>query len=115
MMRCEPKALIGFGFFILCEKRGREMIELNLNNLTKFYGANKIFQNISFDVKTGERIGLIGQNGCGKTTIMKILMGIEEHQGGEISLRKDNKVGILKSNPSLRRGYHYNGCNPNGV
>lgn len=51
------------------------MIELNINNLTKYYGANKIFEAISFEVKTGERIGLIGKNGCGKTTIMKIIMG----------------------------------------
>jgi ATPase subunit of ABC transporter with duplicated ATPase domains len=75
------------------------MIELNINNLTKFYGANKIFENISLEVKTGERIGLIGQNGCGKTTIMKILMGIEDYQGGEISLRKDNKLGYLNQIP----------------
>jgi len=51
------------------------MIELSINILTKFYGANKIFETISFEVKTGERIGLIGKNGCGKTTIMKIIMG----------------------------------------
>ena len=38
------------------------MIELSINNLTKFYGANKIFETISFEVKTGERIGLIGKN-----------------------------------------------------
>jgi ATPase subunit of ABC transporter with duplicated ATPase domains len=75
------------------------MIELNINNLTKFYGANKIFENISLEVKTGERIGLIGQNGCGKTTIMKILMGLEDSQGGEISVRKDNKVGYLNQIP----------------
>ena len=66
------------------------MIELNVSNLVKYYGANKLFENISFEVKTGERIGLIGQNGCGKSTLMKILMGTEEYQSGEISLRKEN-------------------------
>ncbi|MDF2907103.1 MAG: abc-f [Herbinix sp.] len=75
------------------------MIELNVNGLMKFYGANKLFENISFEVKTGERIGLIGQNGCGKTTLMKILMGLEEYQGGEISLRKDTKIGYLNQIP----------------
>ncbi|MDF2485992.1 MAG: abc-f [Herbinix sp.] len=75
------------------------MIELNVNELVKFYGANKLFEHISFEIKTGERIGLIGQNGCGKTTLMKILMGIEEYQGGEISLRKDNKIGYLNQIP----------------
>lgn len=75
------------------------MIELSLNNLTKFYGANKIFENISFEVKTGERIGLIGQNGCGKTTIMKMIMGMEEYQDGEINLRKGLKAGYLNQIP----------------
>ena len=61
------------------------MIELSVNNLTKYYGSNKLFENISFEVKTRVRVGLIGQNGCGKTTIMKIIMGMEEFQGGEIN------------------------------
>lgn len=75
------------------------MIELNINNLTKYYGATKLFENITFEVKTGERIGFIGKNGCGKTTIMKILMGDEEYQGGEISLRKGIRVGYLDQIP----------------
>lgn len=54
------------------------MIEYSINNMTKYYGANKIFQNISFDLKTGEKIGLIGQNGCGKTTILKMITGVED-------------------------------------
>lgn len=71
------------------------MIELSVYNVAKYYGANKIFENISFDIKTGERIGFIGQNGCGKTTIMKMIMGIEDYQGGDISIRKGAKVGYL--------------------
>jgi len=75
------------------------MIECSINNLTKYYGANKIFQNISFDLKTGERIGLIGQNGCGKTTILKIMMGLEDCQEGGIAIRKDARVGYLNQMP----------------
>lgn len=105
------------------------MIELSINNLTKFYGANKIFETISFEVKTGERIGLIGKNGYGKTTIMKIIMGkfkesnlnlqgsiedveqmkagetlygeetLEDYQAGEVNLRKGVKVGYLNQIP----------------
>jgi|LSQX01.3.fsa_nt_gb ATPase subunit of ABC transporter with duplicated ATPase domains len=71
------------------------MIELNVNNLRKFYGASKIFENISFELQTDERVGLIGQNGCGKTTLMKVLLGDEEYQGGTISFRKGAKVGYL--------------------
>ncbi len=72
------------------------MIECSVYELSKFYGANKVFENISFEVKTGERIGLIGQNGCGKTTLMKILMGIEDFQGGSVHIRKGAKLGYLQ-------------------
>ena len=71
------------------------MIECSVNNLVKYYGAVKVFENISFDIQTNERVGLIGQNGCGKSTLMKILMGIEDYHGGIISFRKGVKVGYL--------------------
>jgi len=71
------------------------MIECSANNITKYYGANKIFENISIELKTNEQVGLIGPNGCGKTTLMKILMGIEDYQEGSISFRKGAKVGYL--------------------
>jgi ATP-binding cassette subfamily F protein 3 len=80
------------------------MIECSINKLTKYYGANKIFHNISFDLKTGERIGLIGQNGCGKTTILKIMMGLEECQEGSIAIRKDARVGYLNQMPLFEAG-----------
>ena len=75
------------------------MIELSVYNVMKYYGANKIFENISFEIKTGERIGFIGQNGCGKTTMMKMIMNTEDFQGGDISIRKGAKVGYLNQIP----------------
>ena len=72
------------------------MIECSVRELTKFYGSNKIFENISFEIKEGDRIGLIGSNGSGKTTILKILMGIEDYQSGTISFRKGVKLGYLE-------------------
>lgn len=71
------------------------MIELSVNSLVKFYSSSKIFENISFDLQSNERVGLIGQNGCGKSTLMKILMGTEDYHGGTISFRKGTKVGYL--------------------
>lgn len=80
------------------------MIELSIYNLSKYYGAKQILKEISFDLKTGERVGLIGQNGCGKTTIFKILMGLEEYQGGEISIRKGARLGYLNQIPDYEEG-----------
>lgn len=71
------------------------MIESSVNNLVKYYGASKVFENISFDIQTNERVGLIGQNGCGKSTLLKILIGLEEYNAGSIFLRKGIKVGCL--------------------
>lgn len=75
------------------------MIECNVNNITKYFGADLIFENISFDIKTNDRIGLIGPNGSGKTTIMKILIGDEHVQLGNVSFRKGSKLGYLDQIP----------------
>lgn len=78
------------------------MIECNINNISKSFGSDLIFQNISFDIKTNERIGLIGPNGSGKTTIMKILIGEEHVQVGNVSFRKGTKIGYLDQIPNYR-------------
>ncbi|MFK5883142.1 MAG: ABC-F family ATP-binding cassette domain-containing protein [Candidatus Izemoplasma sp.] len=75
------------------------MIECNVNNISKSFGADLIFENISFDIKTNERIGLIGPNGCGKTTVMRIIMGDEYASVGNITFRKGSKVGYLDQIP----------------
>ena len=64
------------------------MIEIGVSNLTKAYGVDVIFENVTFDVKTKDRIGLLGRNGTGKTTLMKIMAGIEDYQEGQVSKRK---------------------------
>lgn len=75
------------------------MIECSVQNVTKYYGAEKLFENICFEIKTGERVGLIGANGSGKTTLLKCIMRSEEIQEGEISVRKGSKVGYLHQIP----------------
>ena len=82
------------------KRNGEEnMIELSVNEMTKFYGGTKIFEHISFDVKSCERVGLIGQNGCGKSTLLKIVMGREDYQEGVIALRKNATLGYLEQMP----------------
>jgi ATP-binding cassette subfamily F protein 3 len=75
------------------------MIECNINGITKYFGADLIFEDISFDIKTNERIGLIGPNGSGKTTIMKIIKGEEHISTGSVTFRKGINVGYLDQIP----------------
>ena len=75
------------------------MIEISLNKINKSYGFNNVLNNLSFDVKTNERVALIGSNGCGKTTTLKIIMGIESYDSGNISIRKESKIGYLTQMP----------------
>jgi len=76
------------------------MIEINLNKVKKSYGFNNILSEISFEVKTRERVALIGANGCGKTTILKLIAGIESVDDGTISIRKDATIGVLTQLPT---------------
>lgn len=75
------------------------MIELEIKNLSKYYGANLIFEDINLDVKTKERVAIVGRNGCGKSTIFKILVGKESKDKGNILVRKGTKIGYLEQIP----------------
>ena len=75
------------------------MIELGVQGLEKHFGETVIFENITFELKSGERVGLIGANGSGKTTIMKILMNEENATKGEVFKRKAATLGYLNQIP----------------
>jgi hypothetical protein len=69
---------------------------LDVQNLTKSFGDLVLFNNISFSVAESQRIGLIAQNGTGKSTLLSVLTGKEGKDGGEIILKKDLKIGYLE-------------------
>lgn len=69
---------------------------LDVQNLTKSFGDLVLFNDISFSVAEGQRIGLIAQNGTGKSTLLSVLTGKEGKDGGEIIMKKDLKIGYLE-------------------
>ena len=72
---------------------------LQVENLTKSFGDLVLFNEISFGVAEGQRIGLIAKNGSGKTTLLNILAGIESYEEGKITYRRDLRVGYLEQSP----------------
>jgi ATP-binding cassette subfamily F protein 3 len=71
---------------------------LNLKNIKKNIGLREIFSDACFNVHTRDKIAIVGQNGKGKTTLLKIIVGIEEYDDGEIDKRKNLKIGYLSQN-----------------
>ena len=74
---------------------------LDVQNLTKSFGAQVLFRDINFSVGEGQRVGLIAKNGTGKSTLMKILMDEEGYDSGSIIYRRDIKVGFLTQTPQF--------------
>ena len=72
------------------------MIILTVQNLKKAYGGNAVLKDVSFTLQEKQRMGLVGVNGCGKTTLLKILAGKEAEDGGTVSLAKGLRVGYME-------------------
>mgnify|MGYP000114658430 FL=1 len=81
------------------------MIDISLNGISKYYGVNKVLEDITFEVHNGDRIGLIGKNGAGKTTVFKIIAGIENSDGGILTIRKNATIGYLAQIPDYPMEY----------
>lgn len=84
-------------------KRGNEMIELGLHGIKKYLDATLVLKNISFQVFDGEKVGIVGVNGSGKSTILKLIAGIEtlnRDDKGWVSLTGGSKVGYLEQIPN---------------
>lgn len=72
------------------------MVVLKINGLSKSFGIKTVFENVSFEVRSGERIGLVGANGAGKTTLLRCLMGQEDYDKGSVSTSPGAVIGYLR-------------------
>lgn len=91
-------------FAYLCTKKikmASQIPYLDVQNLTKRFGAQVLFNNISFSIAEGQKVGLVARNGTGKSTLMSVLMDKEGHESGDIIYRRDLKVGYLEQSPQF--------------
>ncbi len=72
------------------------MIILEIRGIEKAFGGNEVLKNVSMTLQNGQRMGLVGVNGCGKTTLLRIIAGLEEADGGSVSLLKGMRMGYLR-------------------
>ena len=82
------------------------MIDISVSGLVKeFEVGKKILDGLSFQVDTGERVGLLGPNGCGKTTFLRILTGVVHPDEGEVVIAPNRRVGLISQIPVYPPGY----------
>ena len=74
---------------------------LDVQHLTKSYGANVLFKDISFGIAEGQKVGLVARNGTGKSTLLSIIAGVEGYDTGNITFRRDLRVGYLEQSPKF--------------
>ena len=82
------------------------MVDIQVTNLTKFFviGEN-LLQDLSFEIQEGERVAILGRNGCGKTTLFKILTGQMDFDGGEVYVNPNKRLGLISQIPHFPAGY----------
>ncbi len=79
----------------------KEIPYLDVQNLTKSFGSLVLFENISFSIAEGQKVGLIAKNGTGKSTLLSLLAGKDGYDSGSIIFKRDLKVGILEQSPKF--------------
>ncbi len=82
------------------------MIDISIKNLTKFFviGEN-LLEDLSFEIQAGERVAILGRNGCGKTTLFKILTGEMDYDDGTVYVNPEKKLGLISQIPKFPEGY----------
>ena len=82
------------------------MVDISVKNLNTFFviGEN-LLQDLSFEIEEGERVAILGRNGCGKTTLFKIITGEMDYDGGEVYVNPNKKLGMISQIPHFPLGY----------
>ncbi len=82
------------------------MVDISVKNLTKFFVIGEyLLQDLNFEIQEGERVAILGRNGCGKTTLFKILTGEMEYDGGEVYVNPSKRLGLISQIPRFPQGY----------
>ena len=77
---------------------------LNIENVSKIFGEKHIFDDVSYGIHEGDKIGIIGINGTGKSTLLKIIAGIEEPDEGQVIKQNGLRITYLPQNPEFPEG-----------
>ena len=82
------------------------MVDISVNNLTKFFviGEN-LLEGLTFDIQEGECVAILGRNGCGKTTLFKILTGEMDYDDGEVYVNPNKRIGLISQIPKFPVGF----------
>ena len=79
------------------------MVDISVHGLTKEYEVgSKVLDGLSFQIDSGERVGILGKNGAGKTTLFRILSGEEQGDSGEVAIAPGRKIGLISQIPVFK-------------